>query len=629
MYLKSSKKNKIGLMDNLKFINVENNFLGTYMPFYFLIIIIFSLIFVNLFKLQIVEGNDYLVIASRVNRQRTELNPPRGLIYDQNYKQLAYNLPAYRLYVNPQNLSNEEEELIISTLSGLFNFDKQSMLDAYNRQVYEGDQKLNISNVTIISDLDIEKYIDGISVISNLPGVHVETDVKRFYPGGKYYSHILGYIGDPTQLDVEKGISARSQIGKTGIEYQYDSELRGKAGIQIREKNILGGEWREYVPQDMQYGDNVILTIDSRWQEKLTDILQQQIDEINAFGGAAIIMNSDTGEIKSLVSLPTYDNNNFVNGISYTEYNQLIKDIRTPLLNRAIGLQLPPGSVYKLIPALAGLEEGIITSSTNIMSDRCMTLPGDIKFCEADRGYLGNVNLRDAISKSSNIYFCELALRLNKQRQGIYSLIKYSDAMGIGNLTGIDLIGEQKGTVPSPEFKKARFNEPWYIGDECNTVIGQGLLTVTPIQMLVATASINNGGKLLTPYLLDKVENHYGEIVFQNESNIKGSLDVSQSSLDIIKKGMRDTVLTGTASGLKSSPGNIIAKTGSSDAAELIQGKLYKGAHSWLTGCFEYENDNYCFVVMQQWGGRGYKTVPVMKKLINCIYNDFQSNCEN
>jgi penicillin-binding protein 2 len=182
--------------------------------------------------------------------------------------------------------------------------------------------------------------------------------------------------------------------------------------------------------------------------------------------------------------------------------------------------------------------------------------------------------------------------------------------------------------LPSADYKKTITNEPWYVGDECNTVIGQGYVTVTPLQMTVAISAIVNGGEVLKPQILDKIVDQNGNVVLDTQKEVVRKLNISQKTLDIIKKGLRMGVTAGTAGPLNSVPGNSIGKTGSSDASEMIMGKVYSGAHSWVMGCFDYNGENYCFTVMQQLGGRGYKTVPIMKKFINCVYNSFQNNCD-
>ena len=632
MYIRNSEQSKIdfskysGDTDRVNLANLNWRFI----PLYVMIALVFGFLFFHLFNTQIIEGQEFLLIASRTNQIETRILPPRGLIFDNNGTKLAYNSPSYTIFISPSEIDQDIEQDVINEISLLVNANSDELWEKYSSKVFNSEGKrLYSDRVTIAAGISFEQYIAALTTMDNISGLYIEAEPVRVYTYGDNFAHILGYIGDPTEADVEAGIYPRSQVGKIGIESVYDEELRGKEGLQIKERGIVDGRERIYVPQEEESGNNLYLTIDLEWQKTLAEILDQQIKDVNAFAGAGVIINSDTGEVKAMVSLPSYDNNLFSKGISNSEFSTLLNDPRTPLLNRPIGLQLPPGSIFKVIGATAGLETGVINRNTQIKSDVCMDLPGDIKFCEADGVYLGNLTVERALAKSSNIFFCTVALNLNSYAGGIDTLASYANNYGIGSTTGIDIDGEQDGTMATPELKRNLWNEPWYIGDECNAIIGQGLVTVTPLQMAVVMSTINNGGKVLQPHVLDRIEDQNGNLILEQGTEIVRELDVSSQTFEIIKSGMRDAVKDGTAAGLSNSPGNVIAKTGSADAAEIIQGELHSGAHSWVMGCFDYENENYCFVVMQQWGGRGYQTVPVMKKFINCGYTDFQDGCKS
>jgi penicillin-binding protein 2 len=596
---------------------------------YLLAIFVFTFLFFNLFDLEIIEGSQNLLVASRINQSENKVLPPRGLILDAAGNKLAYNVPAYSLIVNPNEIKETVEIDELRQLAGILGVDPDDFLQTYYSRIFNNDKRTTVSRVTIKSDLNFDQYLAVVSQIDKFKGVYILIEPVRQYTNSIYYANIIGYIGDPTQQDLDAGISSEAQVGKTGIESQYDDVLRGVEGIEISQKGVFDTKQHVYTPQEVKYGDNVVLSVDPQWQQKLTDIMQKQLIDVKAFASAGVIMNSRTGEIKAMVSIPDYDNNLFAKGISGKDFSTLINDPHTPLMNRDIGLQLPPGSDWKIIGATAALEGGVITEHTKFVSNRCMELPGKIKFCEADSSYLGELDLRNAIAKSSNIYFCNVALAINQKMKGIRTLMDYGSRYGIGLRTGVDLPGEQAGTMASPELKKRLQNEPWYTGDECNTIIGQGLVTTTPLQMTVVAAAVANGGEVLEPHLMSKVQNQDGDTIFENQPKVVRSLNVSSKTLDIIKSAMRLTAVSGTATGLGQIPGNVIAKTGSSEAGEYINGKYYSGAHSWVIGCFDYDNENYCFTVMQQWGGRGYKTVPIMKKFITCVYDRFADNCEN
>ena len=527
----------------------------------------------------------------------------RGLIFDVKGNKLVQNSPSYSLFVKTSEISVEAESEIINNLAQIIGVSSVDLLQTFKSKAYdEAGVRIKSSRLTLKSDLTFDQYFALLSKIETLKGVYVNTEPVRQYNNGSVFSNIIGYIGDPNENDLKNGIYSESQVGKTGIEKSYDQYLRGKEGLTIKEKETLTGNQTESKIIDPQPGNNVYLTIDAQWQNKLAQIMVANADSVRAFAAAGVIINSRTGEVEAMVSVPSYDNNLFAKGISSVDYSKLINDPKRPLTNRPIGLQLPPGSIMKIFGATAGLESGAIKEDTKFLSDRCIDLPGNIKFCEADKGYIGWVDVKTAMAVSSNIFFCKVMQEMhNKPGYGYYYDIAKS--YGIGSTTGIDIGGEGAGTLPSAELKKKIDKLPWYIGDECNTVIGQGYVTVTPLQMAVAVSAIVNGGNVVKPHLLDRVEDQQGNVIVDVQTEYVRNINVSEKTLNILKNGLRQGVTAGTAGGLKTIPGNSIGKTGSSDACEYINGKNYCGAHSWVMGCFDFENEQYCFTVMQQWGG--------------------------
>lgn len=589
---------------------------------------VFAFLLLGAFQLQLIEGGKNLLIASRTNQAQTRISASRGLIFDSNGITLASNTPSYSLYVKPSGLDVADEEKVIIQTAQLLGMDQAEFYESYKSKVYNSEGvRSSAERVTLKSNLTFEQYFNVLSRIEELSGISVNVEAVRKYNDAQMFSNIIGYIGDPTQTDIDNGIYPESQVGKIGIERQYDQFLRGKDGSIITAKETLTGKQTQSQLIDAEAGGNVYLNIDAKWQIYLNNILSNVVSSSNAFGGAVTVMNSKTGEIKALVSNPGYDNNLFANGISSKDYAELINNPKKPLFNRPISMQLPPGSIMKIFGAVAILESGTITEDTKYLSDRCLDLPGNIRFCEADSGYLGWVDVKQAMARSSNIFFCK-AMQDLRDKVGYAYYYDIARSFGMGLKTGIDIEGEVAGVLPSADYKKQLFNQPWYIGDECNTVIGQGYVTATPIQMTVAISAIVNGGNVLKPQLVDKILDQSGQEVFNSQTEVLRKLNISDKTLQILKEGLRMGVTEGTLGSLKNLPGNPIGKTGSSDAGEWINGKYYSGAHSWVMGCFDFEEEQYCYTVMQQWGGRGYRTVPVMKKFINCLYNDFSNNCE-
>lgn len=592
---------------------------------YFLVLLVLAFLLSGLFDLQVLKGRQNLLAATRTSQSVSLVLPPRGLIYDNKGELLAYNTPSYSLYVDKNSVPVEKEREVVEKIAKALDRDLEELLNIYRKEAYEGGEP----EVKLVAGISSDRYFQLIEQLSDLKEVKIESETERRYKDPYYFSHLIGYVGKPAESELGEGVYTISQVGKTGIEKVYDEELRGQVGKQIIQKQYMEDLETTFEQEQVEDGQNVYLTIDSRWQKKLYDIMEESLDSSEAFASAAVIMDSDTGGIKSLVSLPSYDNNLFVNSIKTDQYEKLIKDEKTPLLNRPIALQLPSGSVFKVVGATAALESGVIDGGTVIKSEGCMQLSAGVQFCEADRAVLGNLTVTSALSKSSNLYFCRVAMRLNSDADGIGSILKYAKQYGLGGKTGIELVGEQVGTLPSPELKKQRFNENWYVGDDCNSIIGQGMLTVTPIQMVVATSAINNGGKVMKPQVVARVEDQDKRDIKYLDPEVVNEVEVSQKTLDLIKEGMRMAAQEGSGSQLSDLPGNVIIKTGSADASEMISGEVRTGAHSWVIGCFDKDQKNYCFTVMQQWGGRGFRTVPIIKKFINCVQTDFAPKCQD
>jgi penicillin-binding protein 2 len=594
-----------------------------------MLISVFTFLLANLINLQIVEGARNYAIASKTNQSSVKSVAPRGIIYDANGEKLAYNIASYSIYVKTNELQEDRENELFSKLSVLLKADSQQLLSQYRLKAYDSyGKKNNNIRVTINANLTYDQYYQLITDSDQYFATYINVEPLRYYDNGLPFANILGYTGDPDLNDIKNGIYSESQVGKIGLEQVYDSFLRGKEGLQIKEKDPISKQNKTYTVQEVQPGANLNLTIDEKWQKALYNALATRASEVNAMASAGVIINSDTGAIMALATYPSYDNNLFTKGISSKDYNALINDPKKPLVNRPISLQLPSGSIWKLIGATAALESGVVTPETKYYSNRCIELPGKITFCEADRAFFGSTDIYKALSHSSNLYFCNAAMLMNQKYKGPEYMLGFAQQYGLGQKTGIDLYGEASGTLPSPDLKWKLYQQPWYIGDDCNTIIGQGMVTVTPIQMAVAVSAINNGGKILKPYLVSTIKDDNDLLLKEFGPEVLRTITASQVTFDTIKKGMKQAVDGGgSGAALNGLPGNIIVKTGSSEASEIINGQRYTGAHSWVVGCFEYEGQHYCFTVMQQMGGRGYKTVPIMKYFINCLYSDFKGKC--
>jgi len=451
-------------------------------------------------RLQILLHEEYAT-RSDENRIRLEpIVPARGLIYDRNGVLLADNAPAYRLDVVPERV--EDMRALLDALGRIV------AIDADDRRRFEAARKAarRFKPVTLKARLD-EAEIARLAVDRyRFPGVEVVPYLTRRYPFGELTAHLVGYVGRIDQDDVdvmealgESRFAALPHIGKTGLERFYESRLRGDVGYQEVETNVENRPLRVLRRHDAKPGADLHLSIDIALQEAMVDAFEGQ-------HGAAIAIDPMSGEILAMVSLPSYDPNLFVGGISFDDYRRLNEDVARPLFNRNVLGGFPPGSTLKPFMALAGLEEGLITPDTTIFSSGTYRLPGH------ERGYMdwrsgghGTVNLRESLAQSVNTYYFDLAMKL-----GIDRISADFDRMGFGKPTGIDLTGEVGGVLPSREWKQRRFKQPWYPGETVISGIGQGYWVVTPLQLARATAMLADGGRLRRPHLVRATQAGFG-----------------------------------------------------------------------------------------------------------------------
>ena len=582
---------------------------------YLIITLIFSYLVINLINLQIVEGNENLFLSSSIKTSETIIRAPRGLIYDRSEEILVKNTPSFKVVIDLNQLNVSEEVKIISRLAEILGYDEDELFATFKEKAYEGDDRVGLSQITLVNNIDRDNVLSIYSRKQELTSVFIEISTTREYIYGENFAHILGYIREVSsdELDDDR-YSVGDLIGDSGLENLYDDVLRGINGKQILETDRDESIVRELTPISATPGNNLHLTVDMKMQNKLTEVLADGIRKNEATGGAAIIMDVNNGAVLSLVSLPSYDPNKIIKGLSQSEYQAFSELGDQPFFNRAISLNQPPGSTFKTIVGSAALEEGVIDQKTVFESEGCMDLGGGFEFCEVGKTPLGTVDIYKGVARSSNIFFCNTMMKL-----GIDNLNKYTDDFGLGKKTGIDLPGEQAGMVASKKSKEKLQGEPWYLGDSCNTAIGQGLTRVSPLQMVSWVSTIANGGKYFKPHIVDNVQNQEGVKLEDFESKVLYELPISDTNLNIMKEGMHLVVNDPWGSayplrGLKSDPA---AKTGSAEAFRKVGDVFEKQSHSWITGFFPYDDPKYAFVVYLEYGGWGFNSAEVMKSFLD------------
>lgn len=457
------------------------------------ILLLTGLLSGRLVYLQVVQHEVYTT-RSEKNRVRVEPLPPtRGLIFDRNGMLLAENRPTYNL-----TLIRERAENLDATLDRLEELLELTPEEAEGFRIRARQPQRPFQPALLMSDLD-EVQIARLAVNRHrLPGVEVEAQLLRFYPDANIMAHAIGYVGRINAEEVKTLDPGRYAgtyfIGKTGVERFYEDVLHGQAGLRQVETNARGRVLRELGRTDPVPGQNLTLTLDRDLQSLAYELLDGR-------RGSIVAIVPATGEILAMVSAPGFDSNQFVTGIDFASYRALQEDIDLPLFNRAIRGQYPPGSTIKPFLALAGLVEGIITPDRTINDPGFYQLPNDSR---RYRNWLrwghGRVDMERSIAVSNNTYYYWLA-----HEMGIDRLHTQMSAFGFGQRVGHDVFGESGALMPSRDWKRARFNQPWFPGETLSVGIGQGYWQVTPLQLATATAVLANRGQWVKPRLASRI----------------------------------------------------------------------------------------------------------------------------
>ncbi|MBF8221287.1 penicillin-binding protein 2 [Halomonas sp. 328] len=455
----------------------------------FLVVALTATLMGRLAYLQVVQHEVYIT-RSEKNRVRVEPLPPtRGLIYDRNGVLLAENRPTYNLTLVRERV--EDLEATLALLVELLELPEDEV-EAFRERSRQRQRPFQPA--LLMSDLD-EVQIARLAVNRHrLPGVEVEAQLLRYYPDAEIMAHALGYVGRINAEELQTldtgNYAGTHFIGKTGVERQYESLLHGQAGLRQVETNARGRVLRELGRSDPVPGQNLTLTLDKELQTLAYELLDGR-------RGSIVAIEPASGEILAMVSAPGFDSNQFVTGIDTASYRALQDDIDLPLFNRAIRGQYPPGSTIKPFLALAGLAEGVITPDTVVRDPGYYQLPNDTR---RYRNWLrwghGRVDMERSIAVSNNTYYYQLAHEL-----GIDRLHMHMTRFGFGQRVGHDVFGESAALMPSREWKRGRFNQPWYPGETLSVGIGQGYWMVTPLQLATATAVLANRGEWITPHL--------------------------------------------------------------------------------------------------------------------------------
>ncbi len=554
--------------------------------------------------LQIVHGSEYRHLAE-ANRFRTiRVVPQRGLVRDRRGEVLAKNIPSFVLTMTIADLPRDEQERRVlfervSEISGVQPTELDLLLTEYSKNPSEA--------IPVKRHIAYERAMHLAIETKSLPGFSLQTGTLRQYPATiSSLSHVLGYVGKITTEELDQrrdeGYGLIDMVGKIGIERSAETTLRGQQGEVVVEVNARGKKLSVISKTNPVPGADVHLTIDAKFQQFIQERLEQLFDVSPASRASVVALNPKTGEVYALVSLPSYDNNLFAQGIETDAFHALIEDKNQPLFFRAISGEFPSGSTFKPFVAYGALADRVISEHTSFVSTGGLRV-SDWFFPDWKAGGHGVTDVRKAISESVNTFFYIVGGGFDQfTGLGVGRITQVAERFGFGHQTGIDLPGEADGFLPSKEWKEKTKGERWYVGDTYHLAIGQGDFLTTPLQMAHATGIIANDGMRVVPHVIASDQPPKSEQI----------ADLDVYSLSVVKQGMHQTVTSGSARSLSGLPFSVAGKTGTAQAPG------HERFHSWFTGFAPYENPEIVLVVLVEEGGESTEAaVPLARELLS------------
>ncbi len=571
------------------------------------IILLFILIG-RLYYLQIYQGEKYALLADSNRTSKRLIAPPRGTINDRNGLELAINIQNFQAMLIPEQ--NKNINRLLTELKPILNLSE----DDINRIKKDISHHRRFVPVKIKDNLGWNE-VSALMINNNqYPGLIIDEGLIRSYPYKEYMAHPLGYVGSVSESDLQKSDSPLLQvpgfkIGKSGFEKTYDESLRGSAGSLTYEVNAYGRIMREIEKTEGMKGKDLDLTIDIRLQKIAYDAFGQE-------SGAAVVLDVHTGEILAFVSVPSFDPNLFVDGISIKNWNTLLNDEKKPMTNKAISGQYSPGSTFKIVVALAALESGAINAQTTSFCSGKMQLGNHLFHCWKHSGH-GRLNVIEAIKNSCDIFFYETALKI-----GIEKIADMSHTLGLGQIYDFGLENQKAGVIPNKKWKKEKLHEPWQQGETVIAGIGQGYVLVTPIQLATMLARVVNGGYEIIPTFIKT----------ENPPQPK-KLNIKAENLALVKQGMFEVVNgiggTATRAKLKLKDIQMGGKTGTTQVRRISLKERARGIrrdedlpwkyrnHAWFMAYAPHDNPKYVVAVIVEHGRSGSGVAaPIASKIL-------------
>ncbi|GBC93732.1 Peptidoglycan D,D-transpeptidase MrdA [bacterium HR15] len=575
----------------------------------------------RLWYLQVLHGDELTARAELVRTRLIRIPPPRGLIVDRQGSTLATNRAQIVVSVLPDQLRRNPQRipLVASRLK----------ISPDELRALVMNPRINpYVPLVVLKGVSYEEAVDLLESQYNLPEVEVSLQAMRWYPYGKLFAHVVGYVGQISEeelkayrqkassewqvADSESPLPVRSLydgtdfVGKNGLEREYERYLHGLPGGEQVEVTPLGKRVRTLQQLEPVPGARLVLSLDLKLQQRAFELLQGHV-------GALVALDPRTGEVLACVSCPAFDPNLFVPRIPADIWRTLLNDPRAPLNNRVIQSAYAPGSTFKPFVALAGLETGVLTTYSSIVCPGGYQSGGRFFRCWRRHGY---VEFYNSIALSCDTFYYIAAQKLGPER-----LAHWSRAFGLGAPTGIDLPHERHGLVPDPEWKLQTFKQPWFGGETLNYGIGQGYLLTTPLQMAVATMGIANRGVIYRPHLVRQIIAPDGSVLYNAQPEVIHRVQASPAHWDAVIEGMVRVVERGTAQRARIAGVQVAGKTGS---AEFRKGGK---THSWFIAFAPAENPRVVVCVIAEEAGHGSEVaVPIAAEWLKTFFQQSDSS---
>jgi penicillin-binding protein 2 len=575
--------------------------------------LIFLVLIGRLGYLQIAHGQYYERLADGNRIRLIPVMAPRGTIYDRNGLVLVTTRPGFTVSLLEINEPISDE--VIEKVSKILSMPQEEI----KRRLKQ--HKGSFDPVRIRNDVGPEIVAMIEERRSDLPGVVIEIQPTRNYVYNETAAHVLGYVSEISDYEMERlktsGYKTGDLIGKFGLEKNFDKELRGVDGGGQMEVDANGRPIQVLGKKNPLPGNNLVLTIDVKIQSAAEKAVTEHLEYLRntlknprANAAAVVVMNPKNGEIMAMVSSPSFNPNLFTGGISNAEWKKINENPYNPMENKAIAGEYPPGSTFKVVTAAAALELGKTTPSERLFdSGQHWLLPKG----NAGGKAFGWITFRQAFYMSTNIFFYELGYRL-----GIDNIEKYARMLGLGERTGVDLLGEAKGLVANRQYKRDVYKEDWYVSETFDAAIGQGFNLTTPLQMAAVISQFANWGAYYKPHLVKKVLKPDGTVLKEFEPELVTQLPISRNTLDTVRSSLRDSAVVPGGTSAFYFHDFPIAVAGKTGTAENPHGR----DHAWFIAFAPYDNPTVAIAVLVDQGGFGsVAAVPIAKKIFENVFD--------